>query len=113
MDELKNQLITLLGCTKSDLESLIPPELEAEGLQYLIQWANVTRLSLKANRLIISQCLMMDEENHVLCRFCGEGIPNWKLEDAREHTAECPINNISDTLTAVKALYNSMEQQDK
>jgi len=49
-----------------------------------------------------------DEENHILCRFCGEGIPNWKQENSREHTAECPINLISETLIATKELQQSI-----
>ena len=114
MDELnKDQIIKLTGLNESELTSMIQTEFGEQSMQYLAQWAKVTQLSLKANRLIISQCLVTDEENHILCRFCGEGIPNWKLENSREHTAECPINNISEALIAVKGLQNSiLEQQD-
>jgi len=111
MDELnKDQILKLTGIDEAELESMIQTELGEQNMQYLAQWAKVTQLSLKANRLIISQCLVTDEENHVLCRFCGEGIPNWKLENSREHIAECPINNISDALIAVKGLKNGLEQ---
>ena len=113
MDELnKDQIINLTGLNESELDSMIQTEYGEQNLQYLAQWAKVTQLSLKANRLIISQCLVTDDEQHILCRFCGEGIPNWKQENSREHTAECPINNITEALMAVKGLRNSMSEQD-
>ena len=113
MDELnKDQILKLTGLNESELESMIQTEYGEQNMQYLAQWAKVTQLSLKANRLIISQCLVTDDEEHILCRFCGEGIPNWKQENSREHTAECPINNITEALMAVKGLRNSMSEQD-
>jgi hypothetical protein len=113
MDELnKNQIIDLTGLNESEVESMIQTEYGEQNMQYLAQWAKVTQLSLKANRLIISQCLVNDEENRILCRFCGEGIPNWKQENSREHTAECPINNITEALVAVKGLRSSISEQD-
>ena len=113
MDELnKDQILKLTGLNESELESMIQTEYGEQNMQYLAQWAKVTQLSLKANRLIIAQCLVTDDENHILCRFCGEGIPNWKQENSREHTAECPINNITEALMAVKGLRNSMSEQD-
>jgi len=113
MEELnKNQIIDLTGLNESEVESMIQTEYGEQNMQYLAQWAKVTQLSLKANRLIISQCLVNDEENRILCRFCGEGIPNWKQENAREHTAECPINNITEALVAVKGLRSSISEQD-
>ena len=113
MDELnKDQILKLTGLNESELESMIQTEYGEQNMQYLAQWAKVTQLSLKANRIIISQCLVTDDEEHILCRFCGEGIPNWKQENSREHTAECPINNITEALMAVKGLRNSMSEQD-
>lgn len=113
MEELnKNQIIDLTGLNESEVESMIQTEYGEQNMQYLAQWAKVTQLSLKANRLIISQCLVNDEENRILCRFCGEGIPNWKQENSREHTAECPINNITEALVAVKGLRSSISEQD-
>ena len=113
MDELnKDQIIKLTGLSESELQSMIQTEYGEQNMQYLAQWAKVTQLSLKANRIIISQCLVTDDEEHILCRFCGEGIPNWKQENSREHTAECPINNITEALMAVKGLRNSMSEQD-
>ena len=113
MEELnKNQIIDLTVLNESEVESMIQTEYGEQNMQYLAQWAKVTQLSLKANRLIISQCLVNDEENRILCRFCGEGIPNWKQENAREHTAECPINNITEALVAVKGLRSSISEQD-
>ena len=113
MDELnKDQILKLTGLNESELESMIQTEYGEQNMQYLAQWAKVTQLSLKANRLIITQCLGTDDESHILCRFYGEGIPNWKQENSREHTAECPINNISEALIAVKGLRNSMSEQD-
>ena len=114
MDELnKDQILKLTGLNESELESMIQTEYGEQNMQYLAQWAKVTQLSLKANRLIITQCLVTDDESHILCRFCGEGIPNWKQENSREHTAECPINNITEALMAVKGLRNSMSEQGK
>jgi len=111
MDELnKDQIIDLTGLNELEFESMIQTEYGEQNIQYLARWADVTRLSLKANRLIISQCLVTDEHNHVLCRFCGEGIPNWKQENSREHTAECPINHITTALMAVKGLQQGIEQ---
>jgi hypothetical protein len=105
MDKLsRNQLISLIGDNESDLKSMIQTEFGKESLEYLAQWANITQLSLKANRIILSQCLVTDDENHILCRFCGEGIPNWKQENSREHVAECPINYVSTALLATKEL---------
>ena len=113
MDELnKDQILKLTGFNESELESMIHTEYGEQNIQYLAQWAKVSQLSLKANRLIIGQCLVSDEENHILCRFCGEGIPNWKQENSREHTAECPINNITEALVAVKGLRSSISKQD-
>jgi len=57
--------------------------------------------------------LTKDEENYISCRFCGEGIPNWKQENAREHTAECPINNVSEVLIAVKKLKRNILENTK
>ena len=113
MDELnKDQILKLTGFNESELESMIHTEYGEQNIQYLAQWAKVTQLSLKANRLIIGQCLVSDDEHHILCRFCGEGIPNWKQENSREHTAECPINNITEALVAVKGLRSSISKQD-
>ena len=112
MDELnKDQILKLTGLDELELESMIQTEHGEQNIQYLARWADVTRLSLKANRLIISQCLVTDEENHILCRFCGEGIPNWKQENSREHTAECPINHITTALMAVKGLQQGIEHE--
>ena len=114
MDELnKDQILKITGLNESELESMIQTEYGEQNMQYLAQWAKVTQLSLKANRLIIAQCLITDEESRMQCRFCGEGIPNWKEENSREHTSECPINSITETLMAVKGLRNSMSEQDK
>ena len=113
MDELnKDQIIKLTGLSESELQSMIQTEYGEQNMQYLAQWAKVTQLSLKANRLIISQCLVTDDEEHILCRFCGEGIPNLNQANSRDHSAECPINNITEALMAVKGLRNSMSEQD-
>ena len=105
MDELdKDILKKLTGNIEADLASMLQTSFGEETTEYLAQWTKITQLSLKANRLILQKCLTEDEENRILCRFCGEGIPNWKQENAREHTAECPINDISEVLIAVKEL---------
>jgi len=62
MDELnKDQILKLTGFNESELESMIHTEYGEQNIQYLAQWAKVTQLSLKANRLIIGQCLVSDE----------------------------------------------------
>ena len=105
MDELnKDQPINLTGNIKEDLASMLQTSFGEETTEYLAQWTKISQLSLKANRLVLQNCLTEDEENRILCRFCGEGIPNWKQENAREHTAECPIYNVSEVLIAVKEL---------
>ena len=105
MDELnKHQISEVIGCKESEVEAILLTRFGEQNIQYLAQLAKITQLSLKANRLIISQCLVTDDVGHVLCRFCGEGIPNWKQENSREHTAECPINHISTALMATKEL---------
>ena len=92
---------------------MIQTEFGEKSLQYLAQWAKVTQLSLKANRIIISECLVTDDEGHILCRFCNEGIPNWKQENSREHTAECPINHISTALIATSQLRKGILGMEK
>ena len=105
MDESNSQqLIEMFGCAESELEAMIQNEFGKQCMDYLTAWMNVTQLSLKANRLILSQCLVTNNEGHILCRFCDEGIPSWKEENSREHTAECPINHISAALIATKEL---------
>lgn len=114
MDELnKDQIIKLTGISESELEAMIQTEFGEKSMEYLAQWAEITRLSLKANRVVISQCLVSDDDGHILCRFCGDGIPNWKQENSREHTADCPINHISEALIAVKGLQQGILQDNE
>ena len=47
----------------------------------------------------------MTQGDHIICRFCEDGIPNWKNENAREHTSECPMTKIEDALDSMKELY--------
>jgi hypothetical protein len=114
MNESDNdQTINLTGTNPTDLSTMLNIEFGEETTEYLAQWTKITQLSLKANRLILKHCLTEDEENRILCRFCGEGIPNWKQENAREHTAECPINNISEVLIAVKELKRNILEAEQ
>ena len=83
----------------------------SEVLDFLKQWAELTRKSLLANKEVIFNCLTVDVENgHILCRFCGEGIPNWKQDNAREHKSECPTNGISEVLSAVKKMHTELNE---
>lgn len=109
----KDQIMKLTGINEPQLDAMMDTGFGEDSMQFLAQWANVTSLSLKANRAIISQCLTQDDENHILCRFCGDGIPNWKLENSREHTSECPINHVSKALIATKELKNGIEGMEK
>jgi hypothetical protein len=114
MDELnKDRPINLTGNIEADLSSMLQTSFGEETTEYLAQWTTISQLSLKANRLILQNCLTKDEENYISCRFCGEGIPNWKQENAREHTAECPINNVSEVLIAVKKLKRNILENTK
>jgi hypothetical protein len=114
MDELnKNQMIKLTGISESELESMTQTEFGEKSMRYLAQLAKVTRLSLKANRIVMKQCLTRDDDGHVICRFCQEGIPSWKQENSREHTSECPLNHIGAVSMAIKQLkYNKLGERD-
>ena len=82
-----------------------------EVLEFLKVWAKLTRTSLEANKEVLFNCLTVDIiDGHILCRFCGEGIPNWKQENAREHKSECPINSISDVLSTVKKMHKDLNE---
>ena len=63
MDELnKNQMIKLTGISESELESMTQTEFGEKSMRYLAQLAKVTRLSLKANRIVAKQCLTRDDD---------------------------------------------------
>jgi hypothetical protein len=85
--------------------------INSEVLDFLKQWAELTRKSLLANKEVIFNCLTIDSsDGHILCRFCGEGIPNWKQENSREHKSECPTNSISEVLRAVKKMHTELNE---
>lgn len=99
------QISKLTGLSTEQLDDMMQnTEYGKQTMQFLAQWSEVTTLSLKANRLVLSQCLTQDDENHILCRFCGAGIPNWKQENSREHASECPMIHVGDALKAVRDL---------
>ena len=111
MDEqyTDEKIMELTGINAEQLDDMIKnSEYVKQRMQFLAQWAEVTALSLKANRMVITHCLVQDEENHILCRFCGEGIPNWKKDNSREHTSDCPMNEVSSALIATKKLKNGI-----
>ena len=114
MDELdKNQIIELTGLSESELDSMIQTEFGEKSMRYLAQLAEITRLSLKANRIVVKQCLTRDDDGHVICRFCQEGIPSWRQENSREHTSECPLNHIGAASMAIKQFrYNKLGERD-
>ena len=108
------QITNLTGISSEQLDDMMQnTEYGKQTMQFLAQWSEVTTLSLKANRLVLSQCLTQDDENRILCRFCGSGIPNWKQENSREHTSECPIVDVGEALKAVKTLQKGILGMEK
>ena len=99
------KLYKLTGFVPTEVEDILNDQAGKDTLEFLIKWAELTKKSLQANKEIVFNCLTMDTEGHVLCRFCGEGIPNWKEEDAREHRSECPIESVTDVLSEVRKMY--------
>ena len=99
------KLRKLTGFMPTEVEDVLSTKTGKETFEFLDKWAELTRKSLKANKKIMSSCLITDSEGHVLCRFCAEGLPNWKEEHAREHYSDCPIELISDVLKEMKELY--------
>ena len=99
------KLYKLTGFVPTEVEDILNDQAGKDTLEFLIKWAELTKKSLQANKEIVFNCLTMDMEGHVLCRFCGEGIPNWKEEDAREHRSECPIESVTDVLSEVRKMY--------
>ena len=109
------EILGLTGCTREELAALTSTDFGQRTINFVVQWARVTTQSLKANRLVLSQCLITEDE-HILCRFCGEGIPNWQRENAREHTSDCPMIEVSEALIACKNLkesLNSLENETR
>ena len=100
----KDEIPALIGCTDEELNAFMQTSFGAQTLEFLAQWATVTQKALKANRAVIDDCLITDAEGHILCRFCGEGIPNWKAEHAREHSSDCPMNLVTEALVSTKEL---------
>ena len=103
-DITKEEIPALLGCTDEELSAFMQTTFGAQTLDFLAQWATVTQKALKANRAVVDECLITDAEGHILCRFCNEGIPNWKEENAREHSSDCPINLVTEALISTKEL---------
>ena len=100
------------GFLSSDVEELIKSQIGSQTLEFLQTWAELTRKSLKANKEVLFNCLTVDvEDGHILCRFCGEGIPNWKQDNAREHKSNCPMNTIGEVLQDTKQLHKELNGQ--
>lgn len=99
------KLYKLTGFVPTEVEDILNSQAGKDTLEFLIKWAELTKKSLRANKEIIFNCLTTDGEGHILCRFCGEGIPNWKEENAREHSSECPIESVSKVLSEVREMY--------
>ena len=95
----------LAGFLPREMEELLSKEIGSQTVEFLGAWADLTRKSLHANKEVIYNCLVKEEDGHILCRFCNEGIPNWKNEDAREHTGDCPATQISEVLQEAKKVY--------
>jgi len=98
------KLYKLTGFLPTEVEDILNDQAGQDTLEFLIKWAELTRKSLQANKEIMFNCLTMDMEGYVLCRFCAEGIPNWKEEDAREHSSTCPIELVSSVLIEVQQM---------
>jgi len=98
------KLYKLTGFVSNEIVNILKNQASEDALKFLIKWAEVTRASLRANTEIISNCLITDSNGHVLCRFCGEGIPNWKEENAREHSSDCPIELACNVLGEVRQM---------
>ena len=58
----------------------------------------ICRASLKANRQVLKDCLTTDGDGHTICRFCGPGIPNWRVTNGREHVSDCPVELVAEAL---------------
>ena len=99
------KLYKLTGFVPTEVEDILNNQAGRDTLDFLIKWAELTKKSLQANKEIVFNWLTMDMEGHVLCRFCGEGIPNWKEEDAREHRSNCPIESVTYVLTEVRQMH--------
>lgn len=96
----------------SSIAEQLNESIGSEVVDFLKQWADLTRKSLLANKEVIFNCLTVDvEDGHILCRFCGEGIPNWKQDNAREHKSNCPMNTIGEVLQDTKQLHKELNGQ--
>ena len=58
----------------------------------------IYRASLKANRRVLKDCLTTDGDGQTICRFCGPGIPNWRVTNGREHVSDCPVELVAEAL---------------
>ena len=105
------KLYKLTGFVPTEVEDILNDQAGKDTLEFLIKWAELTKKSLQANKEIVFNCLTMDMEGHVLCRFCGEGIPHWKEENAREHRSDCPIESVTDVLSEVRQMYQLVTEQ--
>jgi len=115
MEDKPKDLIEMIGVSQEQLDDVIKnSEYGKQTMQFVQEWTEVTTLSLRANRLIIANCLTpASDGEHIMCRFCGEGIPNWKLENSREHASDCPINTVGEALLAVKKLRSGILGMEK
>ena len=102
--DTNEELKELLGLNTQEMKDFISTDYGQKTAEFLNMWSSITQKSLLANMTIAKNCFQHDDDNHVLCKFCGEGIPNWKNEFSREHGSDCPINLISDALLETKKL---------
>jgi len=95
----------------SEIKEQLNKYIGSEVLEFLKTWAELTRKSLEANKEVLFNCLTVDIlEGHILCRFCGDGIPNWRQENSREHKSECPMNAITDILDTVRKMHKDLNE---
>lgn len=92
------------GFLPPELTKVVEETLGVSSRDFLTKWAEVTQKSLSANKYAFKNGLVT-QGDHIVCRFCDDGIPNWKNENAREHTSECPMTKIEDALDSMKELY--------
>lgn len=69
----------------------------------LLEWSTITKDLVVAITYTYSNVFVSTTDG-IICRFCGPGIPNWKIENAREHTSDCPMTLVGDALTKAKHL---------
>ena len=90
----------------SELDQIIPGVMKDSAIvpDALKRLLAIYKASLKANRKVLKGCLIKDESGHTICRFCGPGIPYWRVTGGREHGSDCPMVCIGEVLKSNRDL---------